>query len=181
MKHQLVVLATRQLSGKLEVGLHILCIGNVKHLILSQGIPLSAKRSGTDIQKVSSRFQMRLQRHLTRIETIAEPHAHDKQILIIIAQDGIRVRRIVQILFTERFTDPRHEHVVQVYQVEVVTVVTVLGSPLVVPSCRKNAAMELRTVLRVVEQRQFTRGRNPPPHVATQEGEDKPRERESAL
>ena len=56
-----------------------------------------------------------------------------------------------------------------------------LWPPVVAPDGREHTTVELRTVLRVEGQRHLTRGDDPAAHLRTQEGEDKPREAQSAL
>ena len=180
--HQLIVLSASYLLHDVEVGLHVLGIGYIEHLILSERIAIATtKCASIEVQQVSSRLQMRSQGQFAIVVVIAQTHAHDEEVLVVITQNGVRACGIVEILALERFTHPGHEHIVQVYQVEGVVIMAVLGPPLIVPSGREHSAMELRTILRVVKQRHLTGGSNPAPDVATQEGEDESWERQSAL
>ena len=134
MEHQLVLAqTTQQLPGELEVALHVLRIGDAEEHILLQLVPLGLDDARIEVQQVTSRLDVRLQGDAPVVVRIAEAHLHDKQVLVVIAQDGVRVRGIVEILLLEGLADPGHEHIVQVYQVEAVAVVTELRAPVVTP------------------------------------------------
>ena len=134
VEHQLIFAQpAQQLLGEVEVTLHILGIGDAEEHILLVLVHLGLKDARREVQQVTRRLHVRLQRIAAVVVRIAEAHLHDKEVLVVLAQDGVRVRRIVQILFLEGLTDPGHEHIVQVYQVDTITVMMVLVSPVISP------------------------------------------------
>ena len=107
---------------------------------------------GIEVQQIATCLDVRLQRRVAVVIGIAKAYLHDKQVFIVVSQDGIRVGGIVEIFFTEGLTDPRHKHIVQVYQVHPETAEGILRFPLVMPSCREHPSEKLWTVLRIVKQ-----------------------------
>ena len=181
MEHQLTVLPFKEPVGEFDVELCILGIGDVEGHILAHFVLLCVEGMGIEVEQVARRLNVRLDGCTAVAIAIAEADLHDEQILVIVFQDGVRVRIVRQILIAEGLADPRHEHIVQVDEIQTIAVQTVLLFPLVVPAGREQTTVELRTVLRVEEQRHLTAGDDAPAVTGTQEREDEPRERQTTL
>ena len=128
------------------------------------------KQTAPRMEQVARRLQIGLHGDTPVVVAVAEAYLHDEQVFVVVAQDGVVVGAVLQILPPEGVADPGHKHVVQVDQVERVLVVMVLRLPVVVPAGGEHTSMELRTVLRVVEQRQLAGGYRPPAYLPAQEG-----------
>ena len=181
MKHQLVLIARQQILREVYVGLDVLGVGDVEHAVLPLVILPGMKQTAARMEQVARRLQIGLHGDTPVVVAVAEAYLHDEQVFVVVAQDGVVARGVLQILLSEGVADPGHEHVVQVYQVQLVLVVVVLRIPPVVPPCRHHPPVELRTVLRVVEQRQLAGGYRPPAYLPAQEGHDESREAQPAL
>ena len=181
MEHQLAVLPLIEPVDEVDVKLRILCIGDVEGHILPQLVLRRVEDVGTEVEQVACRLYIRLDGRPSVVIGIAEADLHDEQVLVVVFQNGVRVRIVRQVLVAEGIADPGHEHIVQVDQVQSVAVQAVLPLPLIVPTGREHAAVELRTVLRVVHQRHLAAGDDAPAVAGTQEGADEPGERQAAL
>ena len=85
----------------------------------------------------------------------SESNLHDEQILIVISQNGIAVGHTVEIVVLECLAYPRHVDIVEVKQVEVIVEMSALVLPSILPCCREDPAVELRTVLQIPRYRYF--------------------------
>ena len=54
----------------------------------------------------------------------ADTRLHDKQVSVVVSENGIPIAYAIQIIVFESATNPRHEHIIQVEEVE--TIVRVL-------------------------------------------------------
>ena len=63
----------------------------------------------------------------------SESQLHDEEVLVVVSEDGIAVGVVLEIVVAERVGYPRHEHVVEVEQVEPIAVVVVGVVPLILP------------------------------------------------
>ena len=181
VEHQLVVGALHQLLRVVKVALHVLRVGYVKQLILPQLVLVAAKQLRECAKQVACGLCAGPERHVPVVVGITKACAHNEDILVVISQNHVLVRFVIQILLSERLADPWHKHVVQVQQVKSVVIVAVLLSPLVAPSCCQHSAVELGAVLRVVYQAHIARGQRTTAEVATQEWHDESRETQSCL
>ena len=78
-----------------------------------------------------------------------ESHLHDKEILIVVAQDGVAIGLVVQIIVLECLTNPRHVDIVEVYKVKTVGDVSPPVVPAIPPSSREYPPVKLRSILQV--------------------------------
>ncbi len=167
MEHQLTVLPLIETVDKVDIELRILGIGNVEGHILPQFVLRRVEDVGTEVEQVTCGLDIRLDSCPSIVIDIAETDLHNKQILVVVSQDSVRVRIVRQILIAESLTDPGHKHIVQVNEIKTITILAILLIPLIMPAGRKNTTMELRTVLRVEEQRHLTAGDDTPTITGT--------------
>ncbi len=139
--------------GIVYVAFDILCIGDIKHLVLIQVILVAAKDSTTKTQQVACCLDVCLYGCLSVIITEPETCLHDKQVFVVISQDSIIVRWIIKIFLPECITYPGHKDIVQVEQIKLILVTATERTPFISPSGREHSTMKLRAVLGVVCQR----------------------------
>ena len=158
VSHQLVVLVELPEAGVVEVELCILRIGNAKERVLSFLVFVEVGCVGKKSKQVARCLHIGTQGVVAMTIGDAETNLHDEEVLVVIAQDGIAIAHAVEIVVLEGIADPRHVHIVQVEQVEAILQVAGRLIPAITPSRREHTAMELRSVLHVVGQRELTGG-----------------------
>ena len=181
VEHELAIVVRQDLPGKVHIALHILGVGDIEHTVMPFAVALRPEHFAAETEQVARRLDIRLDGYRPVVVAVAKAGLHNKQVLVVIAQDGIVVAGIIEILLLESVADPGHKHIVQVDEVELVLVVVALRLPTVMPSCGEHLAVELGTVLCVVKQRHLTGGDGTATHIAAQEGHDEAREAEAAL
>lgn len=80
-----------QPMDEVDVSFDILGKGNVEYLILSETVLRGPESVGIEVQQVSARLKVRLQRRMTVVIGIAKACLHDKQVFVIVAQDYVRI------------------------------------------------------------------------------------------
>ena len=154
--HQLVVLVELPEAGVVEVELCILCIGNAKERVLSFLVFVEVGCVGKKSEQVARCLHIGTQGMVAMAIGDAEANLHDEEVLVVIAQNGIAIAHAVEIVVLEGIADPRHVHIVQVEQIEAILQVAGRLIPAIAPGSREHTAMELRSVLHVVGQRELT-------------------------
>ena len=151
-----------------EIKLGILRIGYAQHVVAALGIAMEFSRRGYAVEEIARRLCAHLYlitacardishgtAALLRVIDEIVGHVHDEQVLVAVAQDGIMRVIAFKVFLAKLVRNPWHEDVVHIDEVEAVARAGMFGVlPLVSPTSREQTAVELRTVLRVVEQRQ---------------------------
>ena len=102
MENQLVVLINHQDMTQIQIALHILRKGDVKHLIMTQFVFLGIPHARGQREQVTRGLDIRLKRRIALGDGITETNLGDKQILVVITQDSVTVVVISQILIMKR-------------------------------------------------------------------------------
>ena len=161
MQRQRVVLVDEKTLAESHIELGILCVSDFEKRVLPLVVPLGVDCAGNAIEQVASRFDAESQRvgiravvggrFAQRSGVVGEMVApvHDEEVFVVVLQDGVAVLRVAEILLAEGVAYPRHEHVVEIQEVEAVLHQFVLVRPTVTKHARQHAAVELGAVLRV--------------------------------
>ena len=143
MQSQRVTVVKTETLADVEIPFQILRVRYIEQCILPLVVPTGSKEIRETIQHVSGRLHIKTDAQgiatvirnargiALRIigKAIAQPH--DKKIFVIVTQDSIPVGFVFQIILAERLGNPRHKHVVQVYQVDAVAEQAVRALPTV--------------------------------------------------
>ena len=158
MEHQLIIEAEVDIPREVKRSSGILRIGNIEESVLVLFVLVEIQGMRKQVQQVARRFHISLDSPAVVVVRVAKARSHNKEVLVVVAQNGVARCGIVQILTLEGRTDPRHVDIVQIQQVHLVAVVVSLVVPLIPPPHREHTAMELRTVLQVVVSSQLRGG-----------------------
>ena len=135
MQRQGITLIQLQEMGIIEIKLGILSVCDVQERMLSLRIGSESQSLRETIKQIACRLHIQSE----SIHTIAigqsKSHLHDKDIFVIIAQDGISVIDIVEIILLECLRNPRHIYIVEIEQVETPSQMMTWFSPTITP-CR---------------------------------------------
>ena len=165
-----------------KVEFKILGVGNVEDFRLSLLIFLKLRHGVSQRKQVSCRLYLGLDGYVVvAIITHAEARPHDEQVFIVIAQYGVAVRNIVEIVCLEALANPWHVHIAKVWYLEFVVQMASDIAPVVFPGCRKDTAVELRAVLEVPANRQFGRCVAATTELSRGKGREKAWELQSSL
>ena len=178
MEHQGITVVNHKVLGIVEICLYILCKADVGHLIGFSVFRTAVNHPRKQIQQVARLFDIetngvrialrRFQCGGTRaVVSIRIPQAHDEQIFIAIAQQGVSFVHIVQV-FTESFRTIGHVDVVQVEHIE--TMGRSPLSPTVTPGRRSYRTLKLRANLPVVFHRHLGSSTAPTAEIRRKEG-----------
>ena len=176
MEHQLVIEVEVDVTREVERASDILCIGNVEERVLPFGIYMEMHGARCPVEQVARCFHIGLDSPAAIVIRVAHAELHDEEVLVVVAQNRVARRAVVQILVLEGFANPRHVDIVQVQQVYRIAVLASLVIPFILPSHREHTAVELRTVLQVVVNCQLRSSIDATTETAGEEGCDKSRE-----
>ena len=173
MKHQLIVIVEVDVTRKVERTSCILCISDIQEGRLPLGIGMEVQCIRCQIEQVTCSLHIRLDSPSLVVIRISETNLHDEEVLVVIAQDRVARRGILQILVAEGLAYPRHIDIVQVEQVNLITIVMTLVVPLIFPRYGEHSAMELRTILHIVVGRELRCSIDSTTEATRQERSDK--------
>ena len=133
VEDELVVVVKPYVLGVFHVGLDILRIGNVEYLGVSVFLLAHTEGVGKEVEQVARSLHGEADGMTAVVVCPSESQLHDEEVLVVVSEDGIAVGVILEIVVAERVGYPRHEHVVEVEQVEPIAVVVVGVVPLILP------------------------------------------------
>ena len=155
MQRQGISLIQLQEMGIVEIKLGILSVCDVQERMLSLRIGSESQSLRETIEQITCRLHIQSESIYPIAIGQSKSHLHDKDIFVIIAQDGISIINIVEIILLECLRNPRHIHIVEIEQVEAPSQMMTWFCPAITPCRREDAAMELRTVLQIPAYRQL--------------------------
>ncbi len=98
MQRQGIAVVEAHQMGIVEINLGILGIGDIDEGTLSLGIYLEIQRLGESTEQIARRLHIQSEGIYPIAIGQSKSHLHDEDILVVIAQDGISVIYIVQII-----------------------------------------------------------------------------------
>ncbi len=141
--------ASKRMRRIVEIELRILSIGYIEKDVAPLRVLVELEYAVHYAQQVSGRLYMGTHGMVAIRVGDAQPHPHDEQVLVVVAQDGVACRYIVEIVVLECRADPRHVDIAQVQDVERIVRMPGRIRPMILPRSREDAAVELRPVLQV--------------------------------
>ena len=135
-----------------EVELGILGISDVEQRTFPLSVLLEIEQVSQPVQKVSRQFHTCPESMAGTVVMQSEARTQDEQVLVILPQDGIACRGIVEVVALEGAADPRHVDITEVEKFEVVCQVVYGIRPMVFPCRREDPAVKFRTVLEIPAQ-----------------------------
>ena len=101
MQRQHIAVVEAHQMGVVEISLGILGIGDIDEGTLSLRIYLEIQRLGESAEQIARRLHIQSEGIYPIAIGQSESHLHDEDILVVIAQDGISVIYIIQIVALE--------------------------------------------------------------------------------
>ena len=155
---------------EVDIELDVLRIRYAENRVAAVGILVHAEHFGDAVEEVAGSFHAGTDliavgaievAHAGRAERVVDKtvgRAHDEEVLIRIAQDGVARIVAFEVGSAEGVGNPRHEDVVERGDVEVVAQVGAgVAIPIHAPRGSEQSAIELGTILRIVHQREVGR------------------------
>ena len=155
MQGKSVVSIEAEQTRAIEVELSILCVCYIKKSVLPITIGMELSYTSKSIKQIARRLDVGTECEVVGIIRDSETKLHDKQVLIVVAQDGITVAHAIKVVVLERSTYPRHVDIVEVKKIETIAEMMMRFCPSISPSCREHTTMELWAILHVPCHRKF--------------------------
>ena len=101
MQRQGIAVVETDKMGIVEIQLGILCIGDVEEGALPLRIDLESQGLGESAEQISGRLHIESDGiHPVAIRQ-SESHLHDKEVFVVISQDGVSIVHIIQVIALE--------------------------------------------------------------------------------
>lgn len=169
MPRQRIVFRESHAFREVHIELHILRIRDAEDRVTSVGRLVHAQHLRDAVEEVTGRFhaganlvavgaiEVGRSRSAQGIEDKSIGRPHDEDILVRIAEHGIAWVVAFEVSAAEGVGNPRHEHVVQRHNVQVMSQVGArMAIPVHAPRARQHPTVKFRSVLRIVHHRKVS-------------------------